>query len=116
MPKLRRISKTASVRCLVTGEASHGGLYKARWKVRLKVRKLQRRKKAELYQRIRTHLLLHNVFQDYWNAVITLVGILRENGKDIWLADSGKIDDINAVLESVHNPNFPQEKGCGCSV
>ena len=66
--------------------------------------------KAELYQRIRTHLLLHNVFQDYWNAVITLVGILRENGKDIWLADSGKIDDINAVLESVHNPNFPQEK------
>lgn len=66
--------------------------------------------KAELYQRIRTHLLLHNVFQDYWNAVITLVGILRENGKDIWLGDSGKIDDINAVLESVHNPNFPQEK------
>lgn len=38
------------------------------------------------------------------------MGILRENGKDIWLADSGKIDDINAVLESVHNPNFPQEK------
>lgn len=66
--------------------------------------------KAELYQRIRTHLLLHNVFQDYWNAVITLVGILRENGKDIWLADSGKIDDINAVLESVHNPNFPDRK------
>lgn len=47
MPKLRRISKTASVRCLVTGEASHGGLYKARWKVRLKVRKLSAPQKAE---------------------------------------------------------------------
>ena len=54
--------------------------------------------KAELYQRIRTHLLLHNVFQDYWNAVITLVGILRENGKDIWLADSGKIDETVVLL------------------
>ena len=72
--------------------------------------------KAELYQRIRTHLLLHNVFQDYWNAVITLVGILRENGKDIWLADSGiyktieekfgLTDEVQKIFDYFIYPDF----------
>ncbi|MBO4693243.1 MAG: hypothetical protein J5659_02470 [Clostridia bacterium] len=66
--------------------------------------------KIELYQRIIPHKLLQNTFVDYWNVVITMVEILQENNKDFCLNDCDDVNDIEAISQSIKNPNFPQER------
>lgn len=64
--------------------------------------------KAELYGRINQQTLFDRVFMDMWSVYTTLIEILNENGKEIWVpsdADSAKADNI---MKNVSNPNFPQ--------
>lgn len=72
--------------------------------------KLSQEQKTELFLRIQPAQLFHNVFLDYWNVSISLVKVLNANGKDIWLSDSGETDDMETIIKSMSNPNFPQEK------
>lgn len=66
--------------------------------------------KAELYGRIDQQTLFDRAFMDMWSVYSTLIEILNENGKDIWIpsdSDSAKADNI---MKNVSNPNFPQEQ------
>lgn len=72
--------------------------------------KLTNDQKAELYQHIILRELFNDIFSDYWNTVITMVEILRENLHDIWLFDSGEVNDIGIIIQNIKNPNFPQDK------
>lgn len=72
--------------------------------------KLTKEQQDELFRRIRPAGFFHNVFVDYWNVVVTLIGVLRSHGKDIWLYDTGKVDNIATVIQSMSNPNYPQDK------
>ncbi len=73
-------------------------------------RKLSQEQKTELFLRIKPAQLFHNVFLDYWNVSISLVKILNANGKDIWLSDSEETGNMETLIKSMSNPNFPQEK------
>jgi|GEM_PF-229297 len=66
--------------------------------------------KAELYGRIDQQTLFDRAFMDMWSVYSTLIEILNENGKDIWIpsdSDSAKADNI---MKNISNPNFPQEQ------
>ncbi len=66
--------------------------------------------KAELYGRIRQDVLFERAFLDYWHVYQTLVSILNENDKNVWVPsedDSVKADNI---MKNISNPNFPQEQ------
>lgn len=72
--------------------------------------KLSQEQKTELFLRIKPVQLFQNVFLDYWNVSISLVKILNANGKDIWLSDSEEAGNMETIIKSMSNPNFPQEK------
>lgn len=72
--------------------------------------KLTKEQQEELYQRIQPELLFHNVFTDYWNVVISLIEVLKASGKDIWLSDSGEVENMGTIIKSMSNPNFPQDR------
>lgn len=72
--------------------------------------KLSQEQKTELFLRIKPAQLFHNVFLDYWNVSISLVKILNANAKDIWLSDSEETGNMETIIKSMSNPNFPQEK------
>lgn len=71
--------------------------------------KVNEEQKIELYQRLKPHLVLNEMFTHFVCVFASLISILRENGGDIWLP-SGKIENLDAILQSISNPNFPQEK------
>lgn len=71
--------------------------------------KVNEEQKIELYQRLKPHLVLNEMFRHFACVFVSLVAILRENGNDIWFP-SGKIDNLDAILQSISNPNFPQDK------
>lgn len=72
--------------------------------------KITDEQKRELYKRIKPYNLFSRVYFDYWNTFITLISILNENGKDIWLLDDGAMKEIDNVIKSMSNPNFPKDK------
>lgn len=74
------------------------------------ISKLTEEEKETIYDKITAHYLFDGVFFDYWNSFLLLVNILKENGKDIWLADSGEMENADAIIKNVTNPNFPQDK------
>ncbi len=71
--------------------------------------KLTEEQKKELFQRLKPHLVLNEMFTHFACVSVSLIGILRENGSDIWLP-SGKIENLDAILQSISNSNFPEEK------
>lgn len=79
-------------------------------KVAKDVSNLSDEEKETIYDKITAHYLFDGVFVDYWNSFVLLVNILKENGKDIWLADSGEMENADAIIRNVTNPNFPQNK------
>lgn len=79
-------------------------------KAAAEVSKLTEEEKETIYDKITAHYLFEGVFVDYWNSFVLLVNILKENGKDIWLADSGEMENADAIIKNVTNPNFPQDK------
>lgn len=75
-----------------------------------KVSGLDEEQKKEIYGRVILHQLFNRVYYDFWAVYLTLVDILRRNGKDIWCNDSGYTDEIKTILNNLSNPNFPQDK------
>lgn len=64
----------------------------------------------ELYGRIKTDILFNRVLVDYWDVFITLVWILRQNGRDIWLQTKDVDQQAKNIFRNLTNPNFPQDK------
>lgn len=56
--------------------------------------RLSDEQKKKMYKCINKNALFTRIYLDYWNTYLTLVSILRDNGEDIWFADSGTIEGL----------------------
>lgn len=68
--------------------------------------------KAELYGRIKPHILFARVFYDYWNVFLSLVNLLRSFGHNLWWPDNVVFENSKNIFKNISNPNFPQDKVC----
>lgn len=68
--------------------------------------------KAELYGRVKPHMLFSRVFCDYWNVFLSLVFKLREFGHNLWWPDNVVFENSKNIFKNISNPNFPQDKVC----
>ncbi len=65
---------------------------------------------VELYNRVNTDILFANVFTDYMNMFLTLVSVLRSQGKDVWQYDKNIGIQYQNIFKNLNNPNFPKEQ------
>lgn len=64
----------------------------------------------EIYKLLNTSILFDRVFADYWNVFLSLVWILRQNGKNIWWPTTDAAVQASNIFTNLSNPNFPQDK------
>lgn len=63
---------------------------------------------VELYNRVNFDILFEHVFLDYWRVFLTLVNLLKNNGKDIWIPSDNSAQQANNIFKNLSNPAFPQ--------
>lgn len=64
----------------------------------------------ELYNRVNHDILFQHVFLDYWRVFLTLVAVLRKNGKDIWWPSNESTQQAQNIFQNLSSPAFPQDK------
>ena len=65
---------------------------------------------TELYGRIKTDIVMEQIFTDYWRVFLSLVWTLNQNGHDIWWQTDDVDKQAKNIFQNLSNPNFPQTK------
>lgn len=71
---------------------------------------------AELYGRIKSDNLFNRMLADYWNVLHSMVGMLNQNGHDIWSLTKEVDKQSKNIFKNLSNPNFPQDKVLGALI
>lgn len=66
--------------------------------------------KTQIFRRIVPSVLFHKVFTDYWQVFLSVVGQLRESGRNIWIGTNEMAQQTDNMFRNLSNPRFPQEQ------
>ena len=71
---------------------------------------INQNQQAEIYGRIKIDTLVELIYRDYWSVFLTLVAILKNNGKEMWFPSNESMQTAQNIFQNISNPNFPEEQ------
>lgn len=69
---------------------------------------INQNQQAEIYGRIKIDTLVELIYRDYWSVFLTLVAILKNNGKEMWFPSNESMQTAQNIFQNISNPNFPE--------